>query len=64
MTDYVAPIDASEYVLADGRIVVPGESVDLSDSDVDEPHNKRLIESGQLIEVNDTKSSKKKKEDS
>jgi hypothetical protein len=51
---FVAPIDQSERVLADGRVLVPGEPVDLDDDAQQDPHNARLIEEGQLLEIEQT----------
>ena len=48
---FVAPIDQSERVLADGRVLVPGEPVDLDDDAQKDPHNARLIEEGQLLKL-------------
>lgn len=43
---------ASERTLSDGRVLVPGEDpVKLTAEEQDDPHNKRLIEEGQMIEV-------------
>jgi hypothetical protein len=48
---FVAPIDMSERVLADGRVLVPGEHIDLDDEARADDHNARLIEEGQLLEA-------------
>lgn len=48
---FVSPYGASERVLAGGGIVVPGDTIDLDDEAQGDEHNKRLIEEGQLIEV-------------
>jgi hypothetical protein len=52
-------VGASEIMLEDGQVLVAGEQYELSDEQLKEPHNKRLIESGQILEV---KSQKKAKE--
>lgn len=49
MAEYVATLDSSERVLADGRILTPGEPVNLTADDVKDPHNKRLIDEGQIV---------------
>lgn len=51
---FVAPIDTSERVLSDGRVLVPGEPIDLDGEAQSDDHNARLIEEGQLIEVQTT----------
>jgi hypothetical protein len=51
--------DASERTLADGRVIVPGESFTLNAEDLKDPHNKRLIDEGQIVE--DTTSGKEVK---
>lgn len=48
---FVARLDSTERVLADGRVVVPGEPFDLSVDDQKDQHNKRLIEEGQIVEA-------------
>lgn len=48
---FVKPFEASEGVLSDGRVAVPGEPVTLDTQALDDPHNKRLVDEGQLIEV-------------
>jgi hypothetical protein len=40
--------------LADGRVLGPGEVTELSDEDLEDPHNQRLIEEGVLIPVEET----------
>lgn len=45
--------DASERILSDGRVLVRGEPVSLDEDEQNDPHNKRLIEEGQVIEVKD-----------
>lgn len=47
---YLINADASERVLADGRVLIPGEPVELDPDQAKEPHNKRLIDEGQLVE--------------
>ena len=39
--------------LASGRVLAPGETAELSDEDAALPHNKSLIEDGQLIALGD-----------
>lgn len=51
MTTFVGPIDATERVLADGSIIEPLKPFTLDAQALKEPHNKRLIEEGQLIEL-------------
>jgi len=48
---FVASFDVSERVLADGRIITPGEPFELSAADQKDPHNARLIEEGKFSEV-------------
>jgi len=48
---FVSPIDRSERVLSDGRFLVPGEPFDLSEEEQQDQHNARLIEEGQILEV-------------
>jgi hypothetical protein len=55
MTKYVAPFDASERVLSDGRPITPGEPIELKSEDLKDEHNKRLIEEGQLIKATEAK---------
>lgn len=50
---YVSPLGASERVLADGRVAVPGVQVPLDGDQQKDEHNKRLIESGQLLQTKD-----------
>jgi hypothetical protein len=52
------PLTSGERTLADGRSLVPGETVDLTADESKDLHNKRLIEEGHLLEVKS-----KKKED-
>lgn len=47
--------------LAGGRVVGPGEVVDLSAEDASDEHNKRLIDEGIFIEVEAQPESKDKK---
>lgn len=56
---YVAPLGTSERVLASGRVIVPGERITLAEEDQKDEHNARLIEEGQLLEVQ-TKANPKK----
>lgn len=51
MTSYASPLDSSERVLADGRVVTPGIIVELTKEDEKDEHNKRLIDEGQLVKV-------------
>jgi hypothetical protein len=51
---YVSSASASERVLADGRVAVPGEPVSLDGDQQKDEHNKRLIDSGQLLQTTDT----------
>lgn len=39
--------------LASGRMVEPGETVDLTEEEIEDPHNKALIESGLLTSIKD-----------
>lgn len=48
---FYSPVDATERILASGRPVAPGETFDLKAEEVKDPHNKRLIEEGQIIEI-------------
>jgi hypothetical protein len=41
--------------LASGRVISPGESVKLTDDELKEPHNKRLIDEGVLLEKQQAK---------
>lgn len=59
MTRFVSPIDATERVLADGRTVAPLEPFELKGDALKDPHNKRLIEEGQLIELEASKEERK-----
>lgn len=52
---YLVTADASERVLADGRVLVPGEPVELKPEEAREPHNARLIEEGQIVEYKEKK---------
>jgi hypothetical protein len=57
--NFVAPLGSSERVLSSGQVVVPGEPIALDDEATSDEHNKRLIEEGQLLEVQEQKKSKK-----
>jgi hypothetical protein len=57
MTTFSGRVGASESILEDGRVIVPGEKVDLTPEQMRDPHNKRLIDDRHIIEV---KSAKKK----
>jgi hypothetical protein len=46
--------------LANGRVLAPGEAVKLTDQDTQDDHNKRLIDEGRLIALDDGKSKSKK----
>jgi hypothetical protein len=50
---YVSPLGASERVLADGRVAVPGMAIALDGDQQKDEHNKRLIDSGQLLQTKD-----------
>jgi hypothetical protein len=52
---FVAPYGSSENVLSDGRVLIPGEPVELDDDALKDEHNQRLIEDGQIAEVQDKK---------
>lgn len=41
--------------LADGRVIGVGETVELSDEDLSDPHNQRLLEEGLLISTEQPK---------
>lgn len=43
--------------LADGKVLAPGETVDLSAEQAKEPHNKRLIDEGALVKPSAKKQS-------
>lgn len=45
--------------LADGSIVAPGETVSLTEKQLSEPHNKRLVDEGLLIEAAEEKADSK-----
>ncbi len=52
---FYAPSTATERVLASGRVLAPDEEFDLKKDEADDPHNKRLIEEGHIVEVETTK---------
>jgi len=54
---YVSPIDASERTLSNGQVLVPGEATPIEADLMKDPHNQRLLEEGQLLEVTAKKSS-------
>jgi hypothetical protein len=56
---FVAPLGSSERVLATGQILVPGEPVTLDDEAQKDAHTARLIEEGQLLEVQSKPGTKK-----
>lgn len=41
---------ASERTLSDGRVLIPGEAMELTREQQNDPHNKRLIQEGQIVE--------------
>jgi hypothetical protein len=49
------PLDATETILASGREGVPGETFDLSADEAKNPHNKRLLDGGNLIKIEEPK---------
>lgn len=53
---FVSPIDASERTLSTGQVLVPGEETQITAEVMEDPHQQRLLEEGQLLEV--TKTSK------
>lgn len=55
MKFYVS-VDASPETLASGQPLIPGETINLKAEEVKDEHNKRIIESGSLIEVKEEKS--------
>lgn len=57
-SEYYSPHDASERILASGRPLRPGQRFKLTDKDAKDPHNKRLIDEGQLLKVPDKKGDK------
>jgi hypothetical protein len=58
LATYATPLDSRERVLADGRVAIPGELIEISAEDAKDEHNKRLIEEGQLVKVNPAKEKK------
>jgi hypothetical protein len=48
---FVSPLGASERILSGGRVAEPGVPVELDAEAMKDEHNKRLIASGQLVEV-------------
>jgi hypothetical protein len=56
---FVGPIHGRERVLSDGRVIVPGEEFELDDEAQKDEHNKRLIESGQVLAVDQNAKPKK-----
>jgi hypothetical protein len=57
---YAPRVGASETTLADGRVMVIGEEYELSTEDLKDEHNKRLIDSRQIVEVKKPKKSTQK----
>lgn len=51
MTKYYSPVEATERILASGRPVAPGEQFELKADEQKDPHNKRLIDEGQIVEI-------------
>ena len=49
MTEFYAPHDVSERILASGRPFAPGEFTELTSEEQKDPHNARLIEEGKLL---------------
>jgi hypothetical protein len=47
---YLVNVGATENVLADGRVMVPGEPLELKGDAAKDPHNARLISEGQIVE--------------
>jgi len=45
--------------LADGRTIEPGQFVDLTQAEIDDPHNAQRISEGLLVEVDKPKTSAK-----
>ena len=56
MKKFIAPVDATERVLSSGQVLVPGEPFELSDKDLKDEHNKRLLDEGQIVELKEAKS--------
>lgn len=48
---FMGRVGASEKVLADGSVIVLGKAFDLDDDALKDPHNKRLIDERQIVEV-------------
>jgi hypothetical protein len=46
--------------LADGRVLGPGEVAELSEEDLEDPHNQRLVDEGLLIEADEGEEPKPK----
>lgn len=51
MVEVYSPHDASERILASGRPLAPGEYAEVTAKELKEPHNKRLLDEGQLLKV-------------
>lgn len=51
MKQFVAPVDATERVLASGRVLELGEPFEMSAEELKDPHNKRLVDEGQIVEL-------------
>lgn len=54
-----SPHDASERILASGRPLAPGERAKVTADELKEPHNKRLLDEGQLLKVPEHKEGEK-----
>jgi len=50
MTTYAGRLGASETTLADGKPIILGEPFELTDEQAKDPHNKRLIDEGHIVE--------------
>jgi hypothetical protein len=59
-TNFVAPHGSTEHVLNNGSVAIPGEEITLDEEAMADPHNKRLIDEGQILEVAQSGSPKKK----
>lgn len=50
MTTYAGRIGASETTLADGKPIILGQPFELTPEQAKDPHNKRLIDEGHIVE--------------